>query len=125
MIKVLAAEPRSKKRSGDEAFGISRKSLSTSTQYRQLRRLCPYLQFNQSALHHLHVKTTLKVSSNLTFSCCEKRTKSRGTDPTTVFCEISVRRSKNCLQFSTAGLKKAKNFWMTILFMFNLQKFIE
>ena len=30
--KVLAAEPRSKKRSGDEAFGISRKSLSTSTQ---------------------------------------------------------------------------------------------
>ena len=34
VIKVLAAEPRSKKRSGDEASGISRKSLSTSTQYR-------------------------------------------------------------------------------------------
>ena len=49
MIKVLAVEPRSKKRSGDEAFGISRgfaarggsaaKSHSPSTQYRQLRRL--------------------------------------------------------------------------------------
>ena len=52
VIKVLAAEPRSKKRSGDEAFlsrlhqisldwysGSAAKSHSTSTQYRQLRRL--------------------------------------------------------------------------------------
>ena len=57
-MKVLAAEPRSKKRSGDEAFeiflaapsnltrpyfkGSAAKSHSTATQYRQLRRLgCP------------------------------------------------------------------------------------
>ena len=48
MIKVLAAEPRSKKWGGDEAFisrgfaalgGSAAKSHSTSTQYRQLRRL--------------------------------------------------------------------------------------
>ena len=52
VIKALAAEPRSKKRNGDEAFfwrprqisldwysGSAAKSQSTSTQYRQLRRL--------------------------------------------------------------------------------------
>ena len=39
VIKVLAAEPRSKKRSGDEARGSAAKSHSTGTQYRQLRRL--------------------------------------------------------------------------------------
>ena len=48
MIKDLAAEPRSKKWSWDEVFisralaasgGPAAKSHSTSTQYRQLRRL--------------------------------------------------------------------------------------
>ena len=42
-IKVLAVEPCSKKGSRDEAVGISSgsavKSHSTTTQYRQLRRL--------------------------------------------------------------------------------------
>ena len=60
VIKVLAADPRTKKGSGDEAFGIScgfdarggsaAKSHSTGTQCRQLRRL------------GIHVHTSSNVS---------------------------------------------------------------
>ena len=40
--------------------------------------------------------------------------------PTTVFCEISVRRSKYCLEFSFAW-GRLVNFQMNVPFMYNFQ----
>ena len=40
---------------------------------------------------------------------------------TTVFCKISVRRSKNCLQFQICYLRKAKNFQMAVPFMYSFR----
>ena len=72
----------------------------------------------QLILHHRNSKGVEKGLTGQAPSCSFIANFPLQGHPTTVFCEISVWRSKYCLEFFNY-LRVAKNFWMNVPLMYN------